>query len=283
MIERFDLGTDPGLEAALADLGEAIAWPPTPDLAATVGARVQRDPVPLRRPGQRPLRRALLLAAALVLALAGAAVAIRLGLDLLDIRTGPIPSATPTAVAGAGASPGSGPSSRPAPSPTVADPGLRLGMGRAATLADALAEASFPILVPGALGEPDHAYLGGPDLRGQVAFLYDASAELPAADSLDGAGLLITQARGHSDDDLARKLVDTGLATIEAVTVDGVPGYWIAGDPHVFWYLAPDGTAIQESRRLVGDTLVWERDGILYRIEGAVGLERALEIAASMS
>ena len=43
-----------------------------------------------------------------------------------------------------------------------------------------------------------------------------------------------------------------------------------------------DGEFIDDSRRLVGDTLAWERDGVLYRIEGAITLERALEIAASM-
>jgi hypothetical protein len=32
----------------------------------------------------------------------------------------------------------------------------------------------------------------------------------------------------------------------------------------------------------VGDTLAWERNGVLYRIEGAITQERALEIARSM-
>src|SRR3712207_7864772 len=47
---------------------------------------------------------------------------------------------------------------------------------------------------------------------------------------------------------------------------------WISGEPHLFWYLAPDGTFIEESRRVVGNTLAWERDGILYRIEGDIPL-----------
>jgi hypothetical protein len=64
--------------------------------------------------------------------------------------------------------------------------------------------------------------------------------------------------------------------------VNGAPGLWISGAPHIFWYLTPDGEFIDESRRMVGDTLAWERDGILYRIEGAISLERALEIAVSM-
>jgi len=64
--------------------------------------------------------------------------------------------------------------------------------------------------------------------------------------------------------------------------MDGSLGVWISGQPHLFWYLAPDGSFIQENRRLVGDTLAWERDGVLYRIEGAITLSRALEIARSM-
>lgn len=75
--------------------------------------------------------------------------------------------------------------------------------------------------------------------------------------------MLVTQNRGEPDGGLARKIVDTSRATVEPVDVDGSPGVWISGDPQFFWYLAPDGEFIQESRRLVGDTLAWERDGVL--------------------
>ena len=81
---------------------------------------------------------------------------------------------------------------------------------------------------------------------------------------------------------MVHKLIDMELGIVVPVDVDGAPGLWMAGAPHVFWYFAPDGTIIQESERRVGDTLAWERDGILYRIEGAVSKERALEIARSM-
>jgi hypothetical protein len=116
-----------------------------------------------------------------------------------------------------------------------------------------------------------------------VAFVYAPRADLAASDLLEGTGLLITQNRGLPDEGLAHKIVATSAASVVAVDVDGAPGIWISGAPHLFWYFAPDGrTVIDESRRLVGDTLAWERDGILYRIEGAITLERALEIAASM-
>ena len=290
MTDRSGRWTDTALEADLTDLGAAVAWPQTPDLAGVVVARLRGTDAPASAVGRlpvrrgRPIRRAVLLAAVLVLAVAGAAAAVRLGLDLLDIDIGPIPSpaaspaASPSAPASAATS--AGPTT---PAPTPAVPGLRLGLGRSTTLADAHATAAFPVRVPADLGEPDRVYVGGPGLRGQVAFLYDPRRGLPASDLLDGAAVLVTQNHGEADDGLAHKLVGAGLATIESVSVDGASGYWISGQPHMFWYLAPDGTAIQESRRLVGDTLVWERDGVLYRIEGAMGRDRALEIAASMS
>jgi hypothetical protein len=252
------------LERRLADLASALAFPPTPDLAAVVGSRLrspQLRPLPIRR----SVRRSLLLAAALALLVVGAALAVRFGLDLLSIEFGPVPTASPSPSASA-------------PGPV----GARLGLGRPLTLEEAGAEVPFAILVPAALGQPDVVYLGGPTLRGQVAFVYASRDDLPASGLLDGAGLLMTQNRGEPDDGLAHKLVDAGLATVEPVDVNGAPGAWISGPPHVFWYLAPDGFTIEESRRLVGDTLAWERDGILYRIEGSITVERALAIARSM-
>ena len=271
MTERPARGSMTELEAALDDLATALAIPPTPDLATTVGARLRapgRVPSP-PRVVRRSLRRSLLLAAALVLLIVGGAVAVRLGLDLLSVETGPIPSPVPSPVATAGAD-----ASRP--------PGSTLGLGAARSLDEVRTDAPFTVSIPAALGPPEAVYVGGADLRGQVAFVYAARDDLPSSPTLGGAGLLITQNQGAPDDGLAHKLVDMGVATIDAVTVDGARGLWISGEPHVFWYLAPDGAVIQESRRLVGDTLVWERDGVLYRIEGSIPLARAMEVAASM-
>ena len=271
MIERLGLTTLEALEAALVDLGSAIELPPTPDVAPAVGERLRAAPV-IRTAGPnrlRPLRRGLLLAAALALLVAGVALGLRVGLDLLRIEFGPVP--TPTA-----------PVTTPSPSATNRLPGQGLGLGQAATLDDARDDAEFTLAEPTDLGPPDAVFVGGPSLRGQVSFVYAARPELPASDLLDGAGLLITQNAGGTDPGLANKLVDSGIARVEAVTVDGAPGYWISGAPHWFWYLDPAGQVIEEGRRLVGDTLVWERDGILYRIEGDITKARALEIASTI-
>jgi hypothetical protein len=272
------------LEGRLADLATFIAFPSTPDLAAAVGARLRaplplsrQRPLPFRFPLLRPLpirrsvRRSLLLAAALALLVVGAAFAVRFGLELLSIQFGPLPSVAPTASA-----PAPGASATPRP------PGTGLGLGQPLTLAEARRFAAFDLLVPAELGAPDAVFLGGSTLRGQVAFVYAAGDRLPASDLLGGAGLLITQNRGEADDGLAQKLVDSGQASVEQVVVNGAPGVWISGEPHFYWYLAPDGTEIDQSRRLVGDTLAWERDGILYRIEGLISRDDALAIARSM-
>jgi hypothetical protein len=39
---------------------------------------------------------------------------------------------------------------------------------------------------------------------------------------------------------------------------------------------------VDETLRLVGDTLVWEASGLTLRVEGAPSLEAALRVAASL-
>ena len=263
-----------GLEVRLGDLASAIVFPPTPDIATVVGSRL-RGPRPQPLPIWRSLRRSLLLAATLALLVVGGALAIGFGLELLHIRFGPVPTIAPSPSAAA-----AGVSASPSTSPEPL--GSSLLLGRPLVLQDASAAAAFHVLVPAALGPPDIVYVGGPALRGQVALVYAPRGDLPLSGLLGGAGLLITENRGEADDGLAAKLVDAGLATVEPMEVNGASGAWISGGPHIFWYLAPDGSFIQDSRRYVGDTLAWERDGVLYRIEGAITKERALEIAASM-
>jgi hypothetical protein len=263
------------LETQLADLATALAFPRTPDLATAVGSRL-RTPTgqvgarPRLLPLPRSLRRSLLLAAALALLIVGGAFAVRFGLELLSIETGPIPTEPPASAR---------PSASPLPPGAL---GVSLGLGRRLSFDEVDAAADFDVLAPGALGEADAVYVNDVALLGQVAFVYAPREDLPASSLLSGAGLLVTQNQGRADAGLAHKIVDTSLATIEPVDVDGAPGLWISGAPHLFWYLGPDGTFINESRRLVGDTLAWERDGILYRIEGDITLSQALEIARSM-
>jgi len=258
------------LETELADLAMALAFPPTPDLAAAVGSRLR---APLANPGARPrllpfrrsVRRSLLLAAALVLLVVGGALAVRFGGAALDrVRAAPLRAARVGGPART-RSHGRRPRSRPAAHP---------GGGRCRRR----------LRRPPAAGSgPARRRLSRRHRAARPSCLRLAPRDdLPESALLGGAGLLVTQNRGGPDDGLARKIVDTSAATVQQVDMDGSLGVWISGQPHLFWYLAPDGSFIQENRRLVGDTLAWERDGVLYRIEGAITLSRALEIARSM-
>jgi hypothetical protein len=262
MIERLGLATDSDLESALRDLGTAIAWPPTPGLAAAVAARLRVNPTQrsMPTPGRwlRKVPRSLLLAATLGLLLAGVALGIRFGLDLLRIEFRPIPTLAPAATFSS-----------------------QLGLGTRTSLEAVTAEAAFPVVVPADPGSPDAVFLGGQLLRGQVAFLYAPREGLPASEYLGGAGLLITQNRGSADTGLVNKVINSG-GIVELATVGDDRAYWFAGEPHWFWYLGPDGEVVPETGRRVGNTLAWQRGDILFRIEGDISLERALEIAATM-
>jgi hypothetical protein len=64
------------------------------------------------------------------------------------------------------------------------------------------------------------------------------------------------------DDPILLKKLAAGGTDVEGVPVAaGVPGIWIHGGRHVF--MAP-----QLPARFAGNTLVWQRDGITFRLEG---------------
>jgi hypothetical protein len=73
-------------------------------------------------------------------------------------------------------------------------------------------------------------------------------------------------------------------ARARPVRVAEAPGYFITG-PREIAVLDRDGHMIPASRGLArGDALVWQRDGIAFRLEPreGLGLRRALAIARSV-
>jgi hypothetical protein len=101
----------------------------------------------------------------------------------------------------------------------------------------------------------------------------------PAAD--DGIGLVITEFEADIGPSTFEKMVDEG-STVQAVTVNGLPGWWVAGGTHFFFYRDPDGKIVETTIRLVGSALLWEEEGLVIRIEGAPNLEAAQKVAASL-
>jgi hypothetical protein len=111
---------------------------------------------------------------------------------------------------------------------------------------------------------------------GMISLLYP-----PHAEDLSEADLLITQFEASVDEAYFKKVSVTG-GRLRFVTVRGTTGYWVGGEPHLFYYVDSDGVPRQETIRLAGNVLLWEEDGITFRIEGADTLSDALEIAGSL-
>jgi hypothetical protein len=263
------------LDAALADLAASLEFPPTPDLAAAVGARLADAPAPAaparrRRPGwPAGWRRlaaaglaAVLLAAAVLVASPGTreAVARRLGLRGIEVRLGGPPPATATT------SPGTR---------------LDLNLGERVTLEEARRRVSFPVLVPGAAGfqRPDAVFVDRQPSGGRVDLVYRARPDLPSSPFTD-AGLLVTQFRGQWTPEFLKKVVNMGM--VEQVTVGGEPGYWFSGEPHFFTYRDAAGDFREEQTRLAGNTLIWQRGELTLRLEGRLSREAAVAVAESM-
>lgn len=288
MSDRFDSLAPGGLEAALADLAGAMAFPTaSPDFAGSVTARIaaaDAAPAPWWRraflgaapagvPLRRPARRALLVAVALVLLVAAVAGALGLGLPGIRLILGPPPVPAPTATvrpSGAAASPAA----------SVA-PGATLGLGERVEVADVATRAAFPIRFPTdpLAGVPDAAWID-PTKAGQVSLVWGTRPDLPA--TLDRrVGLLLGQFNGRLDDGFITKSIDSGTK-VERVRVGANPAFWISGDPHFFFYRGPDGQFVEDSRRWVGDTLLWTDGDITYRLETSLGREAAIRIAESL-
>jgi hypothetical protein len=80
----------------------------------------------------------------------------------------------------------------------------------------------------------------------------------------------------------AQKQVGPRSRTV-SVSVNGVPGLWITGARHEIVYRDESGQIDAKTRRLVGDVLLWDKDAITYRLEGAKTLAQALAAVRNLS
>lgn len=276
-----DRRPDGDLVPRLRDLAPSLEYPPTPDIAPAVRRRLARG-------GPRPARLSVTwwrraLAFALVLLVLGAtlgafpptrrAIAERLGLRNVAIVITVVPTPTPTPPP---------PATSFAPPTTSGTAPLEATLGTATALTDAQARVTFPVRVPAAPGytAPDTVYVGTPPTGGRVAFVYRARPDLPAIPGTD-IGLLLTAFRGGLDAGLFTKGIPSASG-LEAVQVRGASGYWIAGGLRLFLYRDASGTIREDTIRTAGNTLLWERDGVVYRMETTLSRDDALRVAASL-
>jgi hypothetical protein len=99
-----------------------------------------------------------------------------------------------------------------------------------------------------------------------------------------GVAAVVTEFGGGSVDEQFFGKVLGNDTTLEKVVIDGEPGFWIQGKPHFFFYrvAGSSGSVEQETLRLAGNTLIWQRNGLLLRLEAQVDKATALRIAASL-
>jgi hypothetical protein len=94
--------------------------------------------------------------------------------------------------------------------------------------------------------------------------------------------VLVTEARGKVDEIYFHKMLGSD-STVEQVSVGGHPGYWISGHPHDFAFADANGNFYSDTLRLATNTLIYDNNGTIVRIEGDLTKAQALQIAASMS
>ena len=250
-------GWQRALESELRAAGRELEVPPAGDLTAVVRQRLERRAVGRRHGlalGTGIPRHRLGWRAALVVVLAflavliatpqGRAVIIRVfrfaGVELRQ-EPGPVRS----------------------PGSSASLPGEQR-----MSLEKARRQASFPILVPAALGRPTEVAVSD---RGRVASLIYRRTPY--------GQLRMDEFAGHLDPVFFQKFVHFGNVT--EVEVNGTKGLWIKG-PHVLMYITRDGTPAAASARLTtGNTLIWGTRQVALRLEGNLGETAALTIASS--
>ena len=254
------------IEALLVELGEELAWPGERDLGTVIRARLERG-APSRPAARRAWLRPALAVGIAVLAFstAGAflfpearqAVADWLGISGIEIRV-----------------------DDGSPAPT-SDPALAfaLQLGEEISLAQAESFVDFDVATPDRSTVTPRVFFSESPGEGAVSLVYPPGRDLPET-SQTGVGLLLTQFEARLDEVLIRKVstVGTRVSPVEL----GDRAYWIEGKPHTLLYLGPDGEVLHDRVRFADNTLVWEENGVSYRLESALDLDVALALARSV-
>ena len=246
------------LETALAALALDLEVPAAPALSERVASRLLAERAaavsrPLPRRALWTPRTRLVLATLLVLAILAIAAGARFVIGAVEIRV--VPTATPTPATPA--SPPFDPAELGAPVPLAA-------------LDD---RAGFDVEIP--VGRaPDVAYVSSAG-DGAVVLAWTPDDRSPA---LPGTpwGLVLVEIPEPSDELLVKSV--SAFEDTDEITLDGERASWIHA-PHALLVVTQEG---DERFHVEGNVLVWERDGVTYRLETPLGLEDARAIAGSM-
>ena len=143
--------------------------------------------------------------------------------------------------------------------------------GREVSREEAAAAARFTLLLPEILRAPDWMLVDR-DPGG-------APVVTAVWGRIEGGRLVLTQ--WAADSILFEKMIGY-QAVAEFVDVDGAPGIWIEGEDHAVFYNGVAGASARVEGHLSGNTLIWQRGPVSYRLEAAVSRDRALALARSL-
>ena len=124
-------------------------------------------------------------------------------------------------------------------------------------------------------------------LAREAAAIWGLPLQIPATGGLPASGFQDQAASGVQSEsgpsleiDLeAPDLCPRYCAQVFEVRVGSSRGLWLEGAPHFFMYRDADGTIHSGAAYLAGNTLLWEREGHLLRLEGALTKAQALRVA----
>lgn len=243
--------SDDELEAALKSLGNRIRWPEAPDVTDAVTRELRRresHPVPLPRTGQRRnWGRRLLIAAVLLLPIAGTAIAATLLWNLGGITVEVVP-----------------PTTGPLPS-RVLEPGE---LGRRIALADAAAEVGFVPIYPDALGSPDEVYAADRDNVSYVILAWVPDDTLPRLPGTSWGALLFEV---PGEDAFIYKDVFAGQ--VSPAIVNGGEAVWARGEHPLT--IDPGGAEFL----VTGNVLLWNEQEFAMRFESLLEQGDAVRLA----
>ena len=242
---------------ALTVLSSELAYPVTPSMRSAVTARLENERAAGARPAfpRRALwsrRRVLVLATIGLLAALALAAAARFAIGAIEIRVQP--GVTPSA-------------SLPPVEPDA--------LGDPVPAREAFARAGFEASLP-AGPAPDEAYVVD-TLFGDRGLLlaWRPSATYPTLPGTDW-GLVLMAFQG--DEGTVVKTVQA-FEDVHEASVNGASASWIPV-PHVLEIETERGSRTFSVR---GNVLIWQVDGITYRLETSLDRASALEIARSIA
>ena len=231
------------LEQRLHLLGGELEYPPEPDVAAAVLARLDRRPFPWRT----------------AVAIAGAVLAVAV------IAAFAVPQARTTILKwfhlrGVTVE-------RVETLPPAVERSQTPGLGRPLSRAEAERAVGFRLALPPLAHEPSRVYVVGDAL---------ASVMLRA----EGRSILLSEFRASSFDLLKKSAVATTV--VEPASVNGDRGLWLEGSPHTLTYIDRQGAFRQRPVLIRGNVLLWVHGPLTLRLEGKLTKAQALEIARSI-